>query len=279
VNSHDLRLLLAERAADVDDVRVDRVDGVHRRVRSARRARVAGAAAVAVVLAAVVGVAVTAPGGDPHSEEPVAPPDQAPTDPLDQYRAVPDTTLEEAEPLDPGTWMVEGIGPPSTPRVILDVPSGYLGSGGFLVASDRRPLREVGYWAPTHVVQEPCRGQDSAYVEPARTAAQMAADFAAQRHSRTTTPVPVTIGGYEGLTFTLTTKVKPSTCEDTVFQPFAAYDGGRWLHETGAVERYWVLDVEGQVLLFSATVGRGVTDRQAEEMAQIVESAHFPELE
>ena len=149
VNSDDLRLLLAERAADVDDVRVDRVDGVHAgplrascpggrrrcggcRARRCRRRGGHGAP----------GVTRTARNRWPLRTR------RRPT--RSTSTASSRTRLwRKPSPWTPGTWMVEGIGPSSTPSVILDVPSGYLGSGGFLVASDRRPLREVGYWAPT----------------------------------------------------------------------------------------------------------------------------------
>ena len=71
----------------------------------------------------------------------------------------------------------------------------------------------------------------------------------------------------------------PRTCTDKVFYVFATYPspdiGGRWLGETGQVDRYWLLDVEGEVLVLNTAVEPGVSARQVEELARIVESAEF----
>ena len=274
MNSDDLRLLLAERAADAGNGRVDRLGEVHHRVRAARRARALGAVAAALVLVAGIGVAVGLPGTDEQSEGPVAPPDPAPTDPLDQYRVVPDTTSENAVPLEPGPWMVQGNGRSSMPRVVLDVPRDYRGAGAYLYPTRDRSDVWIGYWNPTHVSTDPC-GRAASGTTAVSTAAEMAAALARQRRSRTTAPEPVSIGGYDGVSLELTVTVDPKTCADGVFQPFATFDGGRWVHDARETDRYWILDVEGEVLLLNTVVRAGVTDAQREEMARVVESAEF----
>lgn len=275
MNSDDLRLLLAERAADVDDRPVDRVGQVRARVRTARRRRVGGAVAAALVLVVGIGVSIASTVGDPRGADPVSPVDPAPTDPLDQYRDVPQTTTEQAVPLEPGRWVVTGVGRSTMPRVALDIPYGYLGSGAVIAAAGAGPTREVGYWSPTHVQRDPCRSTDDVTPETVRTAAETAEALAAQRRSRTTRPVPVSIDGYDGVSLELRTGIAPRSCADGAFQTFGTYDGGRWLLEAGVVEHYWILDVRGQVVLLSTTVGRGAPLSQVDELAAIVESAEL----
>jgi hypothetical protein len=69
--------------------------------------------------------------------------------------------------------------------------------------------------------------------------------------------------------------VHPEACPDKVFYVFGTDTYDHWVSRAGEVERFWILDVEGQVLLLSTTTGPGATAGQVQQLARIVESAQF----
>lgn len=80
MKTEDLRALLADRAAEVDPTRPDRVNEVHERIHTARRNRVVGAGAAGVAtLVVAVGLLSTVAGNAPRTQEPAQDPSPTPT--------------------------------------------------------------------------------------------------------------------------------------------------------------------------------------------------------
>ena len=256
--------VLDERASAVAVPVFDTEDLVARGSRRVVRRRVA----LAVGLSFVV-----VPGSD-QEPMPVAPPGPTQTG-LQQHRVVPDAAVEDAVPLAPGTWSLRGTGASSTRLVGLDVPAGFRGSGNQLLASGGGVTRTIAYWAPVDVLGEPCANHDVSRRTPVRTAAEMAAALTSQPRSTVTRPRPVSIDGYDGLTLRLSVDVDPRTCPDKVFYVFGTATFDHWVSHEGDTERYWILDVDGEVLLLSVTTAEGASQVQAAELAGIVESARF----
>ncbi len=269
MNSDDLRLLLAERATDIDTDLAHTVTAVHRRVHSARRLRAVGAGAAALALVAGTAVAVGVGGDDERSDGPATPPDTS-AEGLDQFR-----TVTDGGPVDlrPGTWRVRATGAASTPMVVLDVPSGFTGNGNTLEAAGAGPRRAVSVWGPDHVLDDPCGSNDASGRARLKDVEGMAAALAALPRGRTTDPRPVTLGGYDGVTLRFTTAIDPRTCGDTVYYVFGTSMFDHWMSGPGETDRYWILDVEGDLLLLSTTVEPGASADQVAELESIVESA------
>ncbi len=173
-----------------------------------------------------------------------------------------------------GRWAVAAAGGNEAPLAVIDVPENFDGGGPFIW--NNRGV--IGYHAVDGVYEEPCSASGTTSTVGA-TAEDVAAALAAQKLTTTSKPVPVSVGGYDGLYLKLTTPadLDYKTCvEDTLHIWKSGDDLGRDLGEP-VVDRYWILDVDGSLLILSALVFGTGEGKRVQLFSGLVETATFVE--
>jgi hypothetical protein len=188
--------------------------------------------------------------------------------------------LEESEgPIPAGRVGMTANGRPDAPWAVIDVPHGFVNFGRFALLNEHHDVgfHGLGYWTISGVDRHPC-DETLDLIDVGSTVAGLAAAFDEQRMTRTTEASPVTIGGHDGLYLEL------HVPDDLDFADCALEDyhvwvsdpgGGRHMQEPGQVDRLWILDVEGEVVVLQATAVPGVSDADRDRLSDMVESAEF----
>ena len=110
------------------------------------------------------------------------------------------------------------------------------------------------------------------------SAQSLATAFAAQRLTWTTDPVRITLDGHSGLYLELhvPSDIKLSDCAPGQYNVWVSDPGGgRYLQEPGQVDRLWILDVDGNVVVLHATAVPDVSRAWRQRQTAMVESARF----
>ena len=229
----------------------------------------AGAGVVAIALGAVYVDAVTEPL---VTEPPV-------TTPLPLLSEHADGVT-----LDPGMYVVDDFGAPSSATMapVLQVPDGYFAIDGSGVMASWSQV--VWLFRIESVYTHPCDpGGRLKDVGP--SVADLANALAAQPMRDGTDPVPITIGGYDGLYVELSTPDDISTCRKGLDEKGASYNyfyswPGRQDHATGIVDLVWIVDVQGQRITFDVWYQPdATTPEHVDELKQIVTTATFAQRE
>jgi hypothetical protein len=176
--------------------------------------------------------------------------------------------LPEGTPLEPGTYSVGLLFDEGPTRAIVDVPEGYFGGGGVIGSEDG----DLAFWGTvTQVDTDPCLG--GKHVRAGTTVHDLAAELVAQRHMKTSRPVPVTIGGYHGVYLTLTAPADLDRCRNGNVTILTA--GGTWLQwdVPRATFHEWILNVHGTRVVGGARIDPDAAN--AAEMVSMVRSATF----
>lgn len=225
------------------------------------------------IRSAVTALAALAAFASCSNDEPLADAGEeaATSAPDSEYTILPD---EGADHLEPGRWAVANPDGPA-PLAVLDLPAGFGGGEGVLFY---RGESAVGYWLADRVYQDPCSAGELA-VKVGGSVEDLAAALTAQKVTRTTKPVPVSIDGHTGLYLELTT---PTDFDYKACNKNALYiwdtptvpSGARFIDEPGT-DHYWILDVEGQRVVLLTWVPRGVKEETAELLSDVVEGAAF----
>jgi len=254
-------LLRAEREVVEPNPLVDRTDALVSRVRRRRRvvASVSGVVAVAALAITVLVLGQTLP----HEVAP-AEPSPSPTLALG---------VEDA-PVEPGLYAFPVFDAPAGYRVpVVPVPAGFLSAeegvrSGDMDAGDGRVLL---LWDIDSVYTHPCAAGATA-VRVGPTAGDLAEALAAQPMRSGTDPVPVTVDGFDGFYVELSVPdIDLSACPGGKFNSWP----GRWQQAPGQVDMLWILDVDGQRVVFDASRS-GNLDPQAEaELKDMVTSTTF----
>ncbi len=196
----------------------------------------------------------------------------------DTAAAVPLADQPADSPLDPGRYVVSVVDAPSAPLLpVLSVPEGYTAlEGGVGVQADNL-ARYVWVWDVKSVFTHPC----DATAEPVGpSVADLAEALAAQQLRGGTDPVPVTVGGYDGLFVRLSVpdEVDASACPGGVFSlwPGRAQSWGDIL---GQVDMVWIVDVDGQRLVFDAAHDADASPDKVAELEEMVATAEFAPAE
>ncbi len=173
-----------------------------------------------------------------------------------------------------GRWAVAADGANEAPLAVFDVPENFNGGGPF-IWTNRGVL---GYHTVDGVYEEPCSAVGTTSSVGA-TVEDLAAALAAQKLTTTSRPVPVSVGGHDGLYLELTTPADHDykTCpEDTLHIWRSGKDGDRTLDEP-MVDRYWILDVDGARVVLSALIFGTAEGQTVQLFSGLVEAATFVE--
>jgi hypothetical protein len=176
--------------------------------------------------------------------------------------------IPEGTPLDPGTYSVGLLFDDGPTRAIVRVPEGYVGEGP-VIGSDEG---DIAFWGTvTQVDTDPCLG--GKHIGAGATVHDLATELVAQRHMKTSRPVPVTVGGYHGVHLTLTAPADLDRCRNGNVTILTA--GGTWLQwdVPRATFHEWILDVHGTRVVGGARISPDAAN--AAEMIAMVESATF----
>ena len=195
-----------------------------------------------------------------HSSDP--PPPDSSDEPRDITRIAGDTLLE------PGTYSMPFYSGDDTARAIVDVPDGYTNFFS-VISSDHG---DMAFWGKvTQVDTDPCLG--GKHVGAGTSVHDLASLLAAQRHMKTTQPVPVTIGGYHGVYLKLTAPADIGRCRGGTVTIYTA--GGTWLQldVPRATFHEWILNVRGTRVVGAARMGPDSPNEG--EFIEMVESARF----
>ena len=183
--------------------------------------------------------------------------------------------------LAPGGYVVSPSDAPYSAPVapVLEVPEGYItrdGAGVWADNGDEVGNSGVWVWDVRSVYTHPCdaSGYPDA-VGPSVT--DLASALAAQPMREGTRPVPVTIGGYDGLYVELFTPddLDFATCREGYFHSWP----GRSDRAPGSMDLLWIVEVEGQRFTFDLTYPATATPDQVEELKEIVTTATFTRRE
>ena len=166
-------------------------------------------------------------------------------------------------------------GRPDAPWAVVDVPEGFSTIDGWVIFDeDPRGGGGIGYWTISEVVRNPCG--DPQPMTVGSTVADVVSAFQRQRLTRRTTPVPVTVDGYRGLSLELGV---PDGFDVTTCGQFNLWEsdpaGARHMSDAGEFDRLWILDVEGEVLVLTVTGFTEVPKSALERLTGMVESADF----
>lgn len=238
----------------------------------------------------VAAVASTGPTAEPAASATPDPPARDPT--VTPYPTFP------AVPVAPGINEVSWARPP-TANVVISLPAGWeQADGGLFVKPDAvGPVGlSIGVYQIEHVNMFPCRwasGQftDTEYPHTAAGLAQALSAFWGQDPNQTpffsnsaiapiaTKPVPATLGGYPAWRLQI---LIPSTFD------FIDCDGGqlvlwgtpqgtvRWALGPGEIDRIWVVDVHGALVVVDAALPLLASKTQGTELQAVIDSVAFP---
>jgi hypothetical protein len=203
----------------------------------------------------------------------------SPADDASDYSILGPTSTAD---LEPGRWAVSASGSRDMPLAVLDLPAGLNGGGAYIWSQGGAPGSDgwvFGYWTAGGVYLDPCTRKGMFDTRDLKFPDTWVEALAAQRRTETSRAVPVTLGGYDGIYVELTvpTNIDFSTCREdrlTIFEtPTKA--GHHWIADPGVIERYWVLDVDGEQVVLTGAVSPETTDSQTEQLTRVVESVSF----
>ncbi len=166
------------------------------------------------------------------------------------------------------------------PMVLIDVPAGYRAGGdGYEISAednDGTGYRHFDTWTVSEVAEQPCG--DTAWVDPGPGVYDLADALAALPVWESTRPVPVTVGGHQGIVMELNVPADiPDKCRSELLS-WHDHLGGTQGIGAGKTQRLWIVDVDGHRLMLIAGyfLGHGgPTPKQVDEMTKMAEMAAF----
>lgn len=198
--------------------------------------------------------------------------------------------------LDPGDYQmwVAGTDRDHGPRPVVRVRVQGFGSrfGWQLRRWTRDDGRALAFWNVRRINTDPCHGLR--FTDPGPTVEDLAAALAAQPLFTSTAPLPVRVGGYDGLYLErrLPSDLRQVDCVDASGKRrtqaevsanpdywFDAWSSPgvfeNWPYAAGAVEQLWVLDVDGQRVVVQAQHDADATPAQVSELDELVRTLSF----
>jgi hypothetical protein len=228
---------------------------------------------IAVVAAAVAVVAVVGVYYLPGQSQFGAPGPTASPVPT----ASPTTQVAPEGSLEPGRYaLVEG---PSDPEVILTVPDGWSGGGGWVISKyGSVPPRgmAIAVWRVGNVYADGCEWRGSLIAPPiGPTVDDLATALAGLEDRDVTSPTDVVIDGHAGkrLEMTIPADIDFADCDLGEFRTWISPDGGVRYHQgPGEHSRILILDVDGERILIFGRTFPGASAEDEAELEQMLAS-------
>jgi hypothetical protein len=180
--------------------------------------------------------------------------------------------------LAPGCWAIQARGLSGSPLAELDLPAGFSGNDAWVwVNADKEDewgaitLLPVG-----DVYPDPCtRAGNPPKVGP--SVEDFATALAAQKVTTTTTPVPVSLDGHNGIYLEVSVPAgfDSSACRGKELSLWEAEGEESAGADTSFVSRYWVLDLDRQRVVLVVNTTTNAPDQTVAFFTGIAESATF----
>lgn len=127
-----------------------------------------------------------------------------------------------------------------------------------------------------YVYEDPCRWATTKPDAPVTTVDEAVTALASQASRDASTPVDVTVGGHAGKSITLHVPDDAvfSDCHQGEFRTLIeGPDGARYAQDPGQIDKLWVLDAEGELVIIDAAYYEGTPQNVLDELDAIVKSA------
>lgn len=231
--------------------------------------RSAATAAAALAALATVGACTstdaTTSTGDTTTTQSSDPTTAPPSDGPIELAQIPD-----GAPLEPGKYSLGLLSDDGPTRAIVEVPAGYFSDfGGTVIGSGDG---DMAFWGKvTQVDTDPCFG--GKHVGAGTSVHDLASLLVAQRHMKSTQPVPVTIDGYHGVYLETTAPADIGRCRGGGVTIYTA--GDDWLSSDvpNATFHQWILNVRGQRVVGGVRLTPDAANRA--ELIGMVKKAEF----
>jgi hypothetical protein len=152
--------------------------------------------------------------------------------------------------LEPGRWALAADGhADDTVLAEVEVPAGWSGLSWFIGSEDVT----VGYWVVSEVPRDPCH--ETGRHDPGPRVEDLVTALHEQRLTTVTRQEPVTIGGHDGTYLELIAPdIDYTRCQEGQLWYWETPSNGARHHDgpAGAIERVWILDVDGQRVVLNA---------------------------
>lgn len=184
---------------------------------------------------------------------------------------------------EPGAYAMTARGHESAPLAVVDVPGGFTNFGAFAMwpeesASEVEPFQAIQYWTVFGVHSDPCRHEGAA-PEIGSSVEDLAGALAEQELTDVSTPEPVSLDGHDGLYVELAVPpdVRLERCGHGyyMFWDGSPDDQQHTADGPGAVDRLWIVDVDGVRVVLLASTSPEATGDQAEALSDIITSVRF----
>jgi hypothetical protein len=188
--------------------------------------------------------------------------------------------LADQAPVDPGEYVLAAWWRRDLPLAVVDVPEGFRTSGGTFIVTGGEGEGTFGafsYLPASGIFKDPCMKRGG-WQALGPSVDDLAAGLASQTMLSPTAPVPVEIGGHEGVFLEMTApRLDYSQCQrsNVTFWTGEDRDIGFLSETAGAKVGVWILDVDGNRAVLATIAQPGMTPDQADALAAIVESARF----
>lgn len=246
-----------------------------------------GLGAAAVVVALVVGVQVlglTGGGGGSPSIEPSPSPSVAPSPTPTPEGGLPEGPFVIVDgPFDFGDSGLAITVTISAQDWYGEPGGGILGKNENTDPPDGSAVIVFAGGNGWHVPGDPCDWDSTMPETPSTTVDQLVAALAAQGSRDASTPADITLDGYAGKSITLHVPDDAvfATCHEAKFctlalpGPDPARDCYRYSQGPGQVDNLWIVDVNGQLVIFDWNGFEATPEGDLAELQAIVESATF----
>lgn len=166
-------------------------------------------------------------------------------------------------------WYGEPAGGILSKNDNVDAPDG----AGLIVFADTNDLL-VGL-GDVYVYGDPCHWESTKPDTPVTTVDEAMAALSGQASRDASAPVDVTLDGYAGKRITLNVPddVVFSDCDGGEFHTLVeGEEDARYHQDPGQIDLLWILDVNGELVIFDMAYYEGTPESVLDEMAAIVES-------
>lgn len=145
---------------------------------------------------------------------------------------------------------------------------------GLIVFAETNDLL-VGF-GDLYVYGDPCQWETTKPDAPVTTVEEAVAALSSQASRDASAPVDITVGGYTGKSLTLRVPDDAvfSDCDQGEFRTLIqGQDGARYAQDPGQIDKLWILDVCGDLVIFDTGYYLGTPQSVVDELDAIVESA------
>ena len=137
----------------------------------------------------------------------------------------------------------------------------------------------LSFWDVDQVYGTPCRWQSKGMVDPGSTVGGLAAALARQPLRNATAPTNVVLAGVRGkyLRLSVPKHIDFARCDRGYFESWTGFGWARdrWEQGPGQVDRIWILNVQGQLLVVDAWYLPTATRTDRAELDRVVHSIRF----